>query len=191
MPRCFLCNRLGHIARNCLTRPTASAELQSQWQESTEYHEKVAACRSRDSAQIYNARGDLICRTHNRNCCSECNVVPDSTHHCQAACMIAKCQECGLHHPVIADACQFPNKSYRMPVAEGSLEGKPVNVLRDTGCSTIVVRRALVPDDKLTGRKERCILIDGTVRYTPEAKIYVETHYFSGLTTVVCMKNPI
>jgi len=66
-----------------------------------------------------------------------------------------------------------------MPVAEGSLEGKPVNVLRDTGYSTVVVRRALVPDDKLTGREERCILIDGTVRYTPEAKIYVETPYFS------------
>jgi len=29
-PRCFLCNRLGHVDRNCLTKPTASAELQSQ-----------------------------------------------------------------------------------------------------------------------------------------------------------------
>ena len=77
-----------------------------------------------------------------------------------------------------------------MPVV-GSVEGTPVNVLRDTGCSTIVVRRALVPDDKLTGREERCILIDGTVRYTPVAEIYVETPFFSGLTTAVCMKNPI
>jgi len=30
MPRCFLCNRLGYIARNGLTKPTASAEVQSQ-----------------------------------------------------------------------------------------------------------------------------------------------------------------
>jgi len=78
-----------------------------------------------------------------------------------------------------------------MPVAEGSVEGTPVNVLRDTGCSTIVVRRALVPDDKLTGREERCILIDGTVRYTAVAEIYVETPFFTGITTAVCMKNPI
>jgi len=78
-----------------------------------------------------------------------------------------------------------------MPVAEGSLEGKPINVLRDTGCSTVVVRRALVPDDKLTGQEERCILIDGIVCYTPVAKIYVKTPFFSGLTTAVCMKNPI
>jgi len=53
-----------------------------------------------------------------------------------------------------------------MPVAKGSVEGTPVNVLRDTGCSTIVVRRSLVSDDKLTGQEEQCILIDGTVRYT-------------------------
>jgi len=78
-----------------------------------------------------------------------------------------------------------------MPVAKGLVEGTPVKVLRDTGCSTIVVRRALVPDDKLTGRVERCILIDGTVRYTPGAKIYVQTPFFSGLTTAICTENPI
>jgi len=78
-----------------------------------------------------------------------------------------------------------------MPVTGGSVEGTPVNVLRNTDCSTILTRRALVPDDKLTGREERCILIDGTVRYTPEAEVYVETSFFSGLITAVCMKNPI
>ena len=78
-----------------------------------------------------------------------------------------------------------------MPVAEGSVERTPVNVLRDTGCSTIVVRRAPVPDDQLTGREVRCILIDGTVRYTPVADIYVETPFFTGITTAVCMKNPL
>jgi len=78
-----------------------------------------------------------------------------------------------------------------MPVADGSVEGTPVNVLRDAGCSAIVVRRALVSEDKLTGREERCILIDGTVRYTPVAEIYVETPFFTGITTGVCMKNPL
>jgi len=68
-----------------------------------------------------------------------------------------------------------------MPVEEGSIEGTPVNVLRDTGCTTIVVRRSFVSDDKLTGQEEQCILIDSTVRYTPEAKIYIQTSFFSGL----------
>jgi len=49
----------------------------------------------------------------------------------------------------------------------------------------------LVSDDKLTGKEKRCILIDGTVRYTPVAEILVETPFYSGVSTAVCMKNPI
>jgi len=66
-----------------------------------------------------------------------------------------------------------------MPVTKGTVEGKPASVLRDTGCSTVVVHRSLVPGDKLTGQEELCILIDGTVRRTAAAEIQVETPYFS------------
>jgi len=34
-----------------------------------------------------------------------------------------------------------------MAVADGTV-GKPVSVMRDIGCSTVVVRRSLVPDGK-------------------------------------------
>jgi len=78
-----------------------------------------------------------------------------------------------------------------MPVSEGLLESQPVKVLRDSGCTTVVVRRSLVPEDKLTGQEERCVLIDGTVRHTPVAQIYLETPYFTGITNAVCMNNPL
>jgi len=188
-PRCFLCNRVGHIARNCLSKPTAAMEFQSQEEALGKSQEKVAACPPRSSTTTSSI--DLICKIHKRNYCPECNIVDDPTHHCQASSMIAFCQDCGVRFPVVAGACQSTDKSGKMPVAERSVEGTPVKVLRDTGCSAIVVRRALVPDDKLTGRVERCILIDGTVQYTPGAKIYVQTPFFSGLTTAICMENPI
>ena len=54
-----------------------------------------------------------------------------------------------------------------------------------------MVRRSLVPEDKFTGQEERCVLIDGTVRRTPVAKIFIETPYYTGLTTAVCMNNPL
>ena len=189
VPRCFLCNRLGHIARNCLTKSTAAVELQSQRAAVEKSQKEVAPCQPRNSISTYNA--DLVCKIHKLLDCLECNDLADLTHHCQAASMIAICQDCGTEVPVIADACQSSTTSHRIPVTEGSVEDTPVNVLRDTGCSTIIVRRALVPDDKLTGRMERCILIDGTVRYPPVAKIYVETPFFSGLTTAICMKDQI
>jgi len=131
------------------------------------------------------------CRKHNWVDCGACLNPIDLTHHCQAAAMIAICQDCGKHHPVIADACQSQEKCHRMPVAKGTVENEPVTVLRDTGCSSVVVRRSLVPDNKLTGQVALCVLIDGTIRRTPVAEIFVNTPYYTDPTTAVCMMNPI
>jgi len=122
-PRCFLCNRFGHIARNCLSKPAAAIELQSQEEAYEEHQEEVAACQSRGSAPNYKGRNSMLCKAHKRNCCPENNIVDDPTHHCQASSMIAFCQDCGIRFPVVADACQSPDKSSRMPVAEGSVKG--------------------------------------------------------------------
>ena len=127
----------------------------------------------------------FLCRKHNSTTCEECLMMPTQTHHCQA--LVAICQDCGQQQPVIADACQSFCKHVNMPVSEGLLENQPVKVLRDSGCSTVVVRRSLVPEDKFTGQEERCVLIDGTVRRTPVAKIHLETPYYTGTTNVVCM----
>ena len=47
-----------------------------------------------------------------------------------------------------------------MPVLQGVLNENLVTVLRDTGCSSAVVRKELVKDEQLTGKIQRCILID-------------------------------
>jgi len=120
----------------------------------------------------------IPCRRHNVVACEECFLLPTQTHHCQA--LVAVCQECGQHHPVITDACQSNCKNSNMPVVDGLLENQPVKVLQDSGCSTVVVRRSLILEDKLTGQVERCILIDGTVRRTPVAEIYIDMPYFTG-----------
>jgi len=66
-----------------------------------------------------------------------------------------------------------------------------VSVLRDTGCSTVVVRRSLVSEDLLTGEKATCVLIDGTVRRTPVANIDIRTPYFSGTVRALGMERPL
>jgi len=38
---------------------------------------------------------------------------------------------------------------------------------------------------------EDCILIDGTVRRVPVARIFVRTPYFTGIVVAVCMEDPI
>jgi len=104
----------------------------------------------------------LSCRQHKRVHCPQCFEIFTTAHHCQA--VIAVCQDCGLYHPVVADACQLQNKTQQLPVTDGTVEGKSAIVLQDTGCSTVVVCRSLVSDKKFIGQEEECILIDGKVR---------------------------
>jgi len=54
-----------------------------------------------------------------------------------------------------------------------------------------VVKRSLVSDNQLTRAEQTCVLIDGTVRRLPVAEIEIETPYYTGKVTAVCMKNPL
>jgi len=110
--------------------------------------------------------------------------------HCQASAMIAICQDCGKYHLVIVDACQSHDKCHRMPVANGTVESKFVTVLCNTGCFSVVVRRLLVPDSKITGQVVLCVLIVGTICHTLVAEIFVDTPYCTGPATAVCTMNP-
>ena len=76
-----------------------------------------------------------------------------------------------------------------MPVVSGRLMpgNVPVSVLRDSGCSTCVVREALVRKEQFTGRHVRVRLIDETIRRFPLARIVVDSPYFEGEVVAVCM----
>jgi len=129
------------------------------------------------------------CRQHRVVDCEKCFSPLTTTHHCQA--LSAICQHCGQQHPVIADACQSYRKNINMPVANGLLEEQPVQVLRDTGCSAVIVRGSLVSKDKLTGQEAKCVLIDGTIHRAPVVQVFRDTPYFTGTITAVCMENPL
>ncbi|XP_069106410.1 uncharacterized protein [Argopecten irradians] len=78
-----------------------------------------------------------------------------------------------------------------MPVQLGYVRDHPVQVLRDTGCSSAAVREALVKPDQMTDGELSCILIDGTERKFRLAKIDVDTPFYVGELEVLCMKDPI
>jgi len=54
----------------------------------------------------------------------------------------------------------------KMPVVKGRVGEKSVDVLRDTGCSGIVVKRDLVSEDQFTGEFNVMLLIDNTTTAT-------------------------
>ena len=79
----------------------------------------------------------------------------------------------------------------RMPVCEGLLNDRKVQVLRDTGCSSAAVKMSLIKKHQLTGNDVTCTLIDGTQRRFPLARIQVNTPYFTGEVEAMCIENPL
>ena len=74
---------------------------------------------------------------------------------------------CGKSVPVVSSVCVQPLAENRMPVVKGKVGNTSVNVLRDTGCSGIVVKKELVAEDQYTGE---CNHIYGTNRWYSEER---------------------
>ena len=121
----------------------------------------------------------------------------EGNHSCLKACCVSGTDQvtlkCGHQLNVIQMACESEGQRQipRMPTKEGYLSGKCVTVLRDTGCSTVVVRKDLINPDQLTGKSQSCVLVDGTVKTFPIAKVYIDTPYFTGSASCLCMENPV
>ena len=66
-----------------------------------------------------------------------------------------------------------------------------VKVLRDTGCTTVVVRRSLCQPDDFTGIWRPSKLLDGSIVENPEVKIRIDTPYYKGEVKALAMLNPV
>lgn len=84
---------------------------------------------------------------------------------------------CGHILSVIGGVCKVCDT---MPVLSGYVGENCVNVLRDSSCSGVVVKRELIKDSELTGKIQKCVLIDGTVRQVEEALIDIDTPFYTG-----------
>ena len=79
----------------------------------------------------------------------------------------------------------------RLPTAVGTVNGKEVRVLRDTGCTGVVVRRDLVSDEQMLGKELDVTLINESKLKYPVARISVECPFFNGTTEALCMEDTL
>ena len=78
-----------------------------------------------------------------------------------------------------------------MPVTKGMINGQIGSVLRDSGCSGVVIRTYLVLPNQYTGETKSCVLVDGTVRTTPVAIVDLDSPFFVGQVEALCMASPV
>ena len=162
--RCYVCNKQGHEARNC----------------------KSSGLRPGGQTTI----SDPVPRNHISAGCLVQSPLVRATKEELESCirdnqlMLA----CGKSVPVVSSVCVQPLAEARMPVVKGKVYTS-VNVLRDTGCSGVVVKKDLVTEDQYIGEYNHMVLIDGTVRKVPVARIYVDTPYLTGIVEAQCLSH--
>ena len=167
--KCYLCNRHGHEARNCKSSVPRSGG-QNKNSNSGPQNQVSDGCLVQSSPPQATAE-DI-------QSCIEGNQL-----------LLA----CGKKIPLLSSACVQPLSRARskMSVVKGKISDKTVDVLRDTGCGGIVVKKELVSKEQYTGDFNCILLIDNTVRKVPVARIAVDTPYLCGEVDVQCLPDAI
>ena len=79
-----------------------------------------------------------------------------------------------------------------LPVYDGYGEDTPVKVLRDTGCSSVIVRKSLINPSDFTGKQKAMVMVDRTIIRVPTARCHITTPMFIGvIDEALCLDNPI
>ena len=78
----------------------------------------------------------------------------------------------------------------RLPTAQGTVNDEPVVVLRDTGCTSVVVRTSLVRKDQFCKDDAEVRLIDDSIKECPMAMIDVDCPFYKGVVKALCMESP-
>ena len=94
----------------------------------------------------------------------------------------------GLPRKDSKGTCHFPRS--RLPTAIGTVNGKEIRVLRDTGCTGVVVRRSLVSDGQMLNKQSGVALINNYKQRCPMARINVDCPFFRGSTDALCIDDP-
>ncbi|XP_063613940.1 uncharacterized protein LOC134787153 [Penaeus indicus] len=90
-----------------------------------------------------------------------------------------------------AEKAAMANHGDKLMIARGTVEGVSVDVFRDPGCTTVLVKDCLVPKSKFTGRMVDIRMANNMVFKYPEAFIYVDTPFFTGNSLAACLPDPI
>lgn len=174
IPRCYLCNRGNHPPQLCRYKPAANAAI-------------VCYTCGGKGHRSYN------CREGSNRLQASCVYAPTEVAHQDhirdGYLELRNGDKVPVVNAIMATQPKFLARA--LPVVSGTLGGKDISVLRDTGCNTVIIRSDLVNEEQLTGASSLVYLVDGSAKMLPEARIQVDTPYFTGLLTALCMREPL
>ena len=88
-------------------------------------------------------------------------------------------------------ACRAQSNDGQIYIEVGKLNGRPAKVLRDTGCTGMIVDRALIPNSMvIPGRSGSLQMLDHTLIDVLLANVYLDSPYYKGHCKVMCVSSP-
>ena len=92
---------------------------------------------------------------------------------------------------VLNRACMKAEIKDNLPVMSGKVGGKNVEVLRDSGCNGVIVKRELVDEVNFTGEMGHIMTVDRMLKRASIVRIEVNTPFYTGTIEAMCLKNPL
>ena len=92
---------------------------------------------------------------------------------------------------VLNGACMETEVKDNLLVLPGRVGDRTVKVLRDTGCSGVIVRRSLVDEAHLTGEMGHMMMVERTLKKASIARINIDTPYYTGVVEALCLLDPL
>jgi len=193
---CYNCSKIGHRREDCkapkmnIDSPNSNKFTRSGSRENRECFicskrgHIAADCRSK--TYIANA---CVTQPHTKSS-SNGEIYYRMSEPCECIKVQGLRTASGQKVDIMSASCISSNIDTNLPVSKGYIMEQEVQVLRDSGCSGVIVKRSLVRDNQLNGSEQSCMLADGSIVKMPLADIEVNTPYFIGKTEAMCMNQP-
>ena len=120
--------------------------------------------------------------------CGACLILTDAVNYLQATTNEREMVKTSVGSPIKVSSVSSLSE---MSTVQGFVGEKPVEVLRDTGCSGVIVSKDLVPESAYTGRSQTMVMVDYSSRVVPEVKVSIDTPYYKGEVLALCVEKPL
>ena len=120
--------------------------------------------------------------------CGACLILTDAVNYSQATTNEREMVKTSVGSPTKVSSVSSLSE---MSTVQGFVGEKPVEVLRDTGCSGVIVSKDLVPESAYTGRSQTMVMVDYSSRVVPEVKVSIDTPYYKGEVLALCVEKPL
>ena len=120
--------------------------------------------------------------------CGACLILTDVVNYSQATTNEREMVKTSIGSPIKVSSVSSLSE---MSTVQGFVGEKPVEVLRDTGCSGVIVSKDLVPEGAYTGRSQTMVMVDYSSRVVPEVKVSIDTPYYKGEVLALCVEKPL